>query len=97
MISIAASDAEVGITLRIERDRVEIVDGLADGAQISITADSSDLLGMTDVPLRLGLPDAFHSQGRAVLRQVVSRRVLIRGMMAHPRRLARLTALLSVR
>jgi hypothetical protein len=97
VVSIEAIDAQVGITLRIDRDRVEIMDGLDRGAQISITANSSDLLGMTDVPLRFGLPDALRAQGRAVLREVLSRRVRIRGMIAHPRRLARLTSLLSVR
>jgi hypothetical protein len=97
VISITAIDAEVGITLHIERERVEIVDGLDDAAQISITATSADLLAMTDVPLRLGLPDAFRAGGRRVLRDILSRRVLIRGMISHPRRLARLTMLLSVR
>lgn len=97
VVAIAAIDAEVGITLRIQPDRVEIVDGLDDKAQIAITATSGDLLALTDVPLRFGLPDALRAQGRAVLRGVLSRRVLIRGMLAHPRRLARLTQLLSVR
>jgi hypothetical protein len=97
VISIAALDAEVGITVHIRPNRVEIVDGLDDHAHISITASSGDLLGMTDVPLRFGLPDAFRAEGRGVLREVLSRRVLIRGMVAHPRRLARLTALLSAR
>jgi hypothetical protein len=97
VVSIAATDAEVGITLRISRDRVEIVDGLDDRAHLSITASSSDLLGMIDVPLRFGLPDALRSDGRKVLRDVLSNRVLIRGMLVHPRRLARLTELLSVR
>lgn len=97
MVSIAAIDAEVGITLHIESDRVEIVDGLDAGVQISITASSTDLLSLTDVPLRFGLPDAFRAEGRKVLRDVVSHRILIRGMISHPRRLARLTMLLSVR
>ena len=97
VVSIAAIDAEVGITLHIERDRVAIVDGLDDAAQNTITAASADLLTMTDVPLRLGLPDAFRAEGRAVLRDIASRRVLIHGMISHPRRLARLTMLLSVR
>jgi hypothetical protein len=97
VVAIAAIDAEVGITVRIEPGRVEIVDGVAGDAQISITATSGDLLALTDVPLRFGLPDALLAQGRAVLREVLSRRVLIRGMLAHPRRLARLTRLLSVR
>jgi hypothetical protein len=97
VVSIAAIDAEVGVTLRIGRGRVAIVDGLDDAAQIGITATSADLLALTDVPLRLGLPDPFHTEGRRVLGDVLSGRVRIRGMMSHPRRLARLTMLLSVR
>ncbi len=97
VISIMAIDAEVGITLRIDHDRVVIADGLDDTAQLSITATSVDLLAMTDVPLRFGLPDVFRAEGRRVLRDIMSRRVLIHGMASHPRRLARLTKLLSVR
>jgi hypothetical protein len=97
VISITAIDAEVGITLRIGRGRVEIVDGLDDHAPLSIAATSADLLAMTDVPLRFGFPDVFHAEGRKVLRDIISRRVLIHGLASHPRRLACLTMLLSVR
>ncbi len=63
---------------------------------VAITADSAKLLELTSAPLRFGLPDLFDPRGRAVLRNVVSRRVRIRGLLRHPRRLARLSALLSV-
>jgi hypothetical protein len=97
VVAIAAVDAEVGVTLYVEPGRVAIVDGLDEAAQIGITASSADLLSLTDVPLRFGLPDAFRRDGRRVLRGVLAGRVRIRGMMSHPRRLARLTMLLSVR
>ena len=97
VVSIVAIDAEVGVTLHIGPGRVSIVDGVDDAAQIGITATSADLLALTDVPLRLGLPDPLRREGRRVLGDVLARRVRIRGMMSHPRRLARLTMLLSVR
>jgi hypothetical protein len=94
--TITVPDAGVAITVRTDPGRVEVRDGADPTAQIGITADSDRLLVLTSAPLRLGLPDPFDPRGRAVLRDVVSGRVRIRGMLAHPRLLARLSALLSV-
>ncbi len=94
--TITVPDAGVAITVRTGPGEVEIRDGVDPGAQLAITADSERLLSLTSAPLRFGLPDVFDARGRAVLRDVVSGRVRIRGMVAHPRRLARLSSLLSV-
>jgi hypothetical protein len=97
LVSIEAPDAEVAVTLRILPGRVLVADGARPGAHLVIAADSARLLALTDAPLRFGLPDPLQAQGRAVLADVLARRVRIRGMISHPRRLARLTMLLSVR
>ena len=94
--TITVPDAGVAITVRTRPGEVKIRDGVDPGAQLAITADSERLLSLTSAPLRFGLPDVFDARGRAVLRDVVSGRVRIRGMVAHPRRLARLSSLLSV-
>ena len=94
--SISAPDAGVSVTIRLQPRRVVVSDG-AGQAHVRITADSSKLLELTAVPLRFGLPDPFSAAGRAVLRDVLTRRVRIGGMVAHPRRMARLSMLLSVR
>ena len=94
--TITVPDAGVAITVRTRPGEVEIRDGVDPSAQLAITADSERLLSLTSAPLRFGLPDVFDARGRAVLRDVVSGRVRIRGMVAHPRRLARLSSLLSV-
>lgn len=94
--SITVPDVGIAITVRTGAGDVEVRDGADPAAQIAITADSAELLELTSAPLRFGLPDLFDPRGRAVLRNVVSRRVRIRGLLRHPRRLARLSALLSV-
>lgn len=94
--TIAVPDAGVAITVRSSPGGVEVRDGADPAAQIAITADSDRLLGLTSAPLRFGLPDPFDPRGRAVLRDVLSGRVRIRGMLTHPRMLARLASLLSV-
>jgi hypothetical protein len=93
--SITAPDAGVSITITTTAGRVEVRDGADPSASIAIIADASHLLGLAAAPLRFGLPDAFDRRGRAVLRDVIARRIRIRGMFAHPRRLARLSSLLS--
>ena len=94
--SIAAVDAGVTVTLRLEPERVLVADGAGE-AHVRIAASSAKLLELTAAPLRLGFPDALSRQGRAVLRDVLFGRVRIGGMFTHPVRLARLTMLLSVR
>lgn len=94
--SITVPDAGVAITVRTSPGGVEVRDGADPAAHVAITADAERLLALTSAPLRLGLPDPFDARGRAVLRDVMARRVRIRGMLTHPRRLARLSALLSV-
>ena len=94
--SITVPDVGIAITVRTGAGDIEVRDGADATAQIAITADSADLLELTSAPLRFGLPDLFDPRGRAVLRNVLSRRVRISGLLRHPRRLARLSALLSV-
>jgi hypothetical protein len=96
LVTITVPDAGVAITLRLERGNVEIRDGADASAHLAIVADSERLMALTSVPLRIGLPDALDRRGRAVLGDVLARRVRIRGLVRHPRRLARLSSLLSV-
>jgi hypothetical protein len=94
--TITVPDAGVAITVRTGPGEVEVRDGADPRAQLAITADSDRLLALTSAPLRFGLPDLLDTRGRAVLGDLLSRRVRIRGLLRHPRRLARLSSLLSV-
>jgi len=89
-------DAEVTVFLRIDREGVRVGDGDVPDAQLRVRADAERLLAMTNAPLRFGLPDAMRPEGRAILRDLLTRRVRIKGLLLHPIRLARLTTLLSV-
>ena len=96
LVSITAPDAEVAVTVRLAPGRVEVSDGADPTSELAIVADSSSLLELTAAPLRFGLPDVFKADGRAVARDVLARRIRIRGLFAHPRLLARVSSLLSV-
>jgi hypothetical protein len=95
VFSIHAPDAEVGVSIRLSTGRVVIRNGVVGRAHVRIEADSGSLIGLTAVPLRFGLPDVTTKEGRAVIGDVIGRRLRIRGMLVHPGKLARLNRLLS--
>jgi hypothetical protein len=94
--TVRALDADVVVTLRLERDRVVVTEGASPGAHLRIHADAGSLLELAAVPLRLGLPDPLSREGRRVALDLLSGRLRVRGLLRHPIRLARLTRLLSV-
>lgn len=96
VFSICAPDAEVGVSIRLSAGRVAIRNGVVGRAHVRIEADSGSLIGLSAVPLRFGLPDVTTREGRAVIRDVIGRRLRIRGMLVHPGKLARLNRLLTV-
>lgn len=91
-----APDADVTVFLRIERGDVRVGDGDVPDAHLRIRSDSGRLLDLTTVPLRAGLPDPLRPEGRAIVGDLLRRRIRIRGLLRHPLRLVRLTKLLSV-
>jgi hypothetical protein len=91
-----APDADVTVFLRIRRDDVRVGDGDPPDAHLRIQTTSDRLLDLTTAPLRFGLPDPLQPEGRAIVADLLRRRIRIRGLLRHPLRLARLTELLSV-
>ena len=96
MAVLDAPDADVTVFLRIDSEEVRVGDGDVPDAHVRIRADSGRLLDLTTAPLRFGLPDVLTPEGRAIVRDLLGRRLRIRGLLRHPLRLARLTKLLSV-
>jgi hypothetical protein len=91
-----APDADVAVFLRIAAGEVRVGDGDVPDAHLRIRADSGRLLDLTTTPLRFGLPDLFRPEGRAIVGDLLARRLRIGGLARHPLRLARLTELLSI-
>ncbi len=97
VVELRAIDAEVTVTVRTRPGSIEIANGRAGRrADLRIHASSHDLLALSAAPLRLGFPDPFRREGRAVLGGVVGGRVRISGMLRHPVLLSRFARLLSV-
>jgi hypothetical protein len=96
VVVLDAPDADVTVFLRIGPGEVRVGDGDVPDAHLSIRADAGRLLDLATTPLRFGLPDVLSREGNTVVRDLIGRRMRIRGLFRHPLRLARLTKLLSV-
>jgi hypothetical protein len=93
--TLEATDAGVTSTLQLGSGRVVVADGAAARADLRVRASAQRLLALAAAPLRIGLPDPFRAEGRAVLRDVVRGLLRIEGMFIHPFRATRLVRLLS--
>jgi len=60
-------------------------------------SSATKLLELAAAPLRFGLPDAFTRDGRALIRDLFTRRIRVRGLIRYLGTVRRLTTLLSVR
>jgi hypothetical protein len=95
-VQLEALDAGTVATVRLRPGRVLIGDGAAGRrADVRIRATGRDLLELAAAPLRFGLPDPLRPEGRAALGAIVTGRVRVAGLVAHPLVLARFSRLLS--
>jgi hypothetical protein len=97
LVGIIADDAGVSVSLRFAPGSVTVWNGLSGGRHdLLIRTTSEDLIGLSSVPLRFGLPDAMTKDGRAVTRKLLDGRLKVKGMFRHLATLTRLQRLLSV-
>jgi hypothetical protein len=96
VVVLSMPDAGVAVTVRLAPGRVQVADGVAPDAHLRVVAPADRVLALAAAPLRAGLPDPLRREGRAALADVLRGRVRVHGVLRHPRRLARFTALLSV-
>jgi hypothetical protein len=98
VVVLTATDAEVSTSLRISSSGVEVADEPSGvGVDLGVRASSGDLIALSAVPLRFGLPDPLRREGRAIIGSLLRGRIRVSGLVRHPAKLTRLTRLLSVR
>lgn len=96
-VELIAIDAEVSTCLRISPSGVEVADNRPSArVDLSVRAPSSDLIALSAMPLRFGLPDPLRREGRAIIGKLLRGRIRVSGLVRHPAKLTRLTRLLSV-
>ena len=97
VVTIEAVDAGVAVSIRPSESGIAVVDGRDPSARVVVSASSTKLLELAGAPLRFGLPDAFTNDGRALIGDLLSKRIRVRGLIRHLGTVRRLTMLLSAR
>ena len=97
VVTIGAVDADVSVSIRPSEGGIAVVDGRDPSARVVVSASSTKLLELAGAPLRLGLPDVFTHAGRAVIGDLLAKRIRVRGLIRHLGTVRRLTVLLSAR
>jgi len=96
-VTIEAVDADVAVSIRPSAGGIVVVDGRDPAARVVVSAASTTLLELAAAPLRFGLPDAFTHDGRALIADLLTKRIRVRGLIRHLGTVRRLTMLLSAR
>jgi hypothetical protein len=94
--AIVSPDVDVAVSIRLYRGTVTIRNGVVGHPDVTVRANSDDLIGLSSVPLRWGLPDMRTKEGREVNRKLLKGRLKVKGLAAHPGMLARLNKLMAV-
>jgi hypothetical protein len=94
--AIVAPDVDVSVSIRLYRGTVTVRNGVIGRPDVMIRANSEDLIKLSAVPLRWGLPDLRTKEGKDVNRKLMKGQLKVKGLLAHPGKLARLNKLLSV-
>ena len=94
--AIVAPDVNVAVSIRLYRGTVTVRNGIIGRPDVLVRANSDDLVGMSAVPLRFGLPDMRTKEGREVNRKLLKGQLKVKGLLRHPGKLATLNKLMSV-
>jgi hypothetical protein len=102
-VALVATDAGLAITVQLlpgaagGPGTVLVHDGEDPWADVVVHATSGGLLELAATPLRFGLPDVAHPEGRVVLRDLIGRRIRIHGLVRRLPTVRRISLLLSAR
>ncbi len=97
-VAIVAEDAGVAITLAFDRGRLEVHDGIAGMPDVTVRADSDDVIALSQVELtrRFALPDPRGGNTRKVFQRSRGGQIRVYGALFHPALVLRLTRVMSV-
>jgi hypothetical protein len=94
-INIHATDADAQIGMLFTGVGLRIGEPLPN-PDIVVECDSQTLMELANVRLLLGRPDPTTPEGRALIKKLLTRELVVHGQFAHPKLLTRLQKLFTV-
>ncbi len=95
-IGISAGDIEVSLTLQCKEGSVVIYDGIQQPCKLLIATDSDNILKLSTLKIKAGLPYYFDKTGREIVGMLFNGKLRIQGLFAHLLLLTHVTKLFSI-
>ncbi|MGA2317343.1 MAG: hypothetical protein ABSG71_13300 [Thermodesulfobacteriota bacterium] len=95
-IVIEARDIQILIGLEFKQGRLAVSKGFSPKPDLHIITDSTTILDLCLIKIKFGLPYFFDANGFKVLKKLLARQLIIRGLLNHFFVLVKLTKVFSV-
>ncbi|MDI6762532.1 MAG: hypothetical protein QME83_05800 [Thermodesulfobacteriota bacterium] len=95
-VLIEARDIQITVGLKFKQERLTISEGFSVKPDLHIIAGSSTILDLCLLKIKFGLPYFFDKAGFKVLKKLLTRELIIKGLLRHFFTLVKLTRLFSV-
>jgi hypothetical protein len=95
-VMIEARDIQIIIGLEFKQGMLTVSEGSSLQPDLHIITDSSSILDLCLLKIKFGLPYFFDGAGFNVLKKLLTRKLIIKGMLRHFSTLVKLTELFSV-
>ncbi len=95
-VLIEARDIQITVGLEFKQERLSVSEGFSVKPDLHIIADSSTILYLCLLKIKLGLPYFFDGPGFKVFKKLLTRELIIKGLLRHFSTLVKLTQLFSV-
>jgi hypothetical protein len=93
---VTTTDAGKEITLEHRKSSLIIHDGHYGKPMIQLITDGTSLLELTHFNIKMGLPYYFDENGMNVIKKLIKRQVVIKGLLTHTIQLTYFTKIMSV-
>ena len=95
-VIIEARDIQIIVGLEFEQGRLTVSKGFSPKPDLHIISDSETILALCLLKIKFGLPYFFDANGFKVLKKLLTRELIIKGLLSHFPALVKLTKVFSV-
>ena len=95
-VMIEARDIQIVIGLEFEQGRLTVSRGFSPKPDLHIITDSATILALCLLKIKFGLPYFFDTNGFLVFKKLLTRKLIIKGLLSHFPALVKLTKVFSV-
>ncbi len=95
-VLIEVPDIQTFVQLEFHKGKLTLSEVLSGKPDLHILADSSTILGLSLLKIKLGLPYFFDENGFKILRKILCRKIIIKGLLRNFSLLINLTRVISI-